>query len=66
MANNSKVLSCEFVQGPQWSAQGLMSRAAEALAIAAADGRLGLVDVKFTTAYGQDTVTTFRVYEAKA
>ena len=67
MANSSKVvLSCEFVSGPQWSSQGLLSRASEALAEAAATGKMGLIDVKFTTAYGQLTTTTFRVYEAKA
>lgn len=69
MANSkvSKVvLSCELVRGPKWSPQGLMSRAAKALSIASKTGKTGLIDVKFTTAYGQDTVTTFWVYEAKA
>lgn len=60
------VLSCEFVRGPAWSAQGLISRAAAAMAQAAAAGKLGLIDVVFVTAYGQHTITTFRVYEAKA
>ena len=63
---NKMVLSCEFVRGPKWSAQGMMSRAGEALLIASETGTGGLIDVHFITAYGQDTVTTFRVYEAKA
>ena len=64
--SNKMVLSCEFVAGPQWSAQGLRSRASEALAISARTGKIGLINVEFTTAYGQVTTTTFKVYEAKA
>jgi len=66
MVNSKTVLSCEFISGPQWSPQGLRSRAGEAMKIAADTGRLGLIDVVFETAYGQVTTTTFRVYEAKA